>query len=82
MLDLFGKGYVVEHCIAFLQRQRKQEELMFYVTDALMYITQNTANMAGGKSIAKRYYELLNPEPEETRTAQDIIDSIRSKLGE
>lgn len=55
---------------------------MFYVTDALMYITQNTANMAGGKSIAKRYYELLNPDPEETRTAQDIIDSIRSKLGE
>lgn len=54
---------------------------MFYVTDALMYITQNTANMAGGKAISKRYYEILNPEPEETRTAEDIINSIKEKLG-
>ena len=81
MLDLFGKGYVVEHCIAFLQRQKKHDELMYYVTDALMCITQNTANMAGGKALQKRFHEILNPEPEETRTAEDIINSIKEKLG-
>lgn len=54
---------------------------MYYVTDALMYISQNTANMAGGKALQKRFYEVLNPEPEETRTAQDIINNIKKKLG-
>ena len=81
MLELFGKGYVVEHCIAFLQRQRKQEELTFYVTDALMYISQNTANVAGGKALQKRFYDVINAKPEETRTAQDIINNIKKKLG-
>ena len=82
MLELFGKGYVVDYCIAFFQKERKIEEALYYISDALMYISQNTANAAGGKAMGMRLYEVLNPKPVESRTAQDIIDSIRSKLGE
>ena len=81
MLDLLGKGYVVDHCIAFLRKRRRQEELEYYITDTLMYIAQNTANISGGKVPKKRFYEVMNQKPEETRTAQDIINNIKHKLG-
>lgn len=81
LLDLFGKGYVVDHCIAFLQKQRRQEELEYYITDTLMYIAQNTANIGGGKVPKIRFYEVMNQKPEETRTAQDIINNIKRKIG-
>lgn len=54
---------------------------MYYVSDALMYISQNTANYAGGKAMNKRLYDVINAKPEETRTAQDIINNIKKKLG-
>jgi hypothetical protein len=81
LLDLFGKGYVVDHCIAFFQKQKRQEELEYYITDTLMYIAQNTANISGGKVPKNRFYEIMNRKPEETRTAQDIINNIKRKLG-
>lgn len=54
---------------------------MYYISDALMYISQNTANSAGGKAIGIRYYDIVNPKPKETRTAEEIIDHIKEKLG-
>lgn len=54
---------------------------MFYITDALMYISQNTANSAGGKAMGVRYYDVINPKPVETRTAEEIINRFKEKLG-
>lgn len=46
-----------------------------------MYIAENTANASGGKAISTRFFNIINPKPEETRTAEDIINGIRKKLG-
>lgn len=81
MLELFGKSYVVDHCIAFFREESEKDRLIYYVTDALMYISENTANQHGGKAISKRFYDLKNGEPEETRTPDEIINSIKNKLG-
>lgn len=81
MLELFGKSYVVDHCIAFFREESEKDRLIYYITDALMYITENTANQHGGKAISKRFYDLKNGEPEETRTPDEIINSIKNKLG-
>lgn len=54
---------------------------MYYVTDALMYISQNTANARGGKALMERFFDVLKKKPEETRTAQDIINNFKKKLG-
>lgn len=67
--------------MSFTEEKRHKDSLMYYITDALMCISENTANGAyGGKVMSKRFYDLINYR-EETRTAQDIINSIRNKLG-
>lgn len=44
-------------------------------------ISENTANQVGGKFIQKRYYDILNPPPVETRTAEEITKEIADKCG-
>lgn len=69
MLDLFGSGYVIDHCIsAFLKLQRK-ELYQTYVTDALKVIGH--LNM--------RFADVFKKP--ETRTAKEIINGIKDKLG-
>lgn len=80
MLEMFGKSYVVDHCIAFFEKRAKRELYQVYITDALCYINEILATRFGGKIMSKRYYDILHKKPEETRTAQEIVDSIRSKL--
>lgn len=52
-----------------------------YTTDALKVIAGNTAKYAGGSCMKARYADIIYPQPEETRTAGEIIDSIKRKLG-
>ena len=44
-------------------------------------ISENTANQVGGKFIQKRYYDILNPPPAETRTAEEITIEIAENCG-
>ena len=44
-------------------------------------VAANTAKFAGGEYMKVSYQELTNPKPIETRTASEIIASIKSKLG-
>lgn len=50
MLELFGSGYVIEHCISALSEKRKietqkQKDLIciYYISDCLKIISENTA---------------------------------------
>lgn len=82
-LELFGKGYVIEHCIAFFRRQQKEQMYRVYITDALKAIAENTSRMYGGVSIKTRYADIIgdeNTHREEKRTPDQIIDHIRNKL--
>lgn len=56
-----------------------------YVTDTLKIIAENTAKsvnprLGGGYAPTKRYYEILNPKPVETRTADDVTAHMKSRL--
>lgn len=78
LLDLLGKGYAVDTCIAFFRRKREQEKYLAYYADALSIISETVAGYVGGKYV-KRMGE---GQKEETRTASEIIDSIKAKLEE
>ncbi len=54
-----------------------------YVTDALSAIAENTSRLAGGHTMRGRYADMLNLNRgvEEERSADEIISSIRKKLG-
>ena len=53
-----------------------------YATDCLKFISENTAKRDGGTAYNKRYADLLIKKTEETRSGDEIIESIRSKLHE
>lgn len=61
-----------------------------YMTDAIQAISENTAIPASyyakgefGKSMTRRWADKDKPAPpEDTRTAQEIIDHIKTVLGE
>lgn len=85
MLDLFGSGYVIDHCIAALKERNKNRNLEYYKTDILRGIyTLLYAYCTDGKDAdVKRWAEIENgmkPQKEETRTAEEIISGINNKL--
>lgn len=67
--------------MARFNEHQKDMAYRIYLTDSLQIIGQNTARYAGGNSLKMRYRDIVEPKPEETRTAEDIIKSITSKLG-
>ena len=46
----------------------------------LRLVTENTAHLGSGKYMTAEYDEIINPKPEEKRTAEEIIDDIKSKI--
>lgn len=58
-----------------------------YVTEAGRIVTENTAKIAAvlgadGIRMSKRYVDILNPPPEEDRTADEIIHQVLHGLME
>lgn len=50
------------------------------MADMSMYIVNNIGKNLGGVEVKKRFSELLERKPEETRTAEQIITDIKEKL--
>ena len=79
-----GRLYLIEHCI--YEYNRKQERMAYemYITDGLKCINDSVAGFLGGRSLSKRFADILKQmnsrQPEEDRTAEQIISSISEKL--
>lgn len=81
MLELFGRGYVIEHCVSTINNTRKEEIYRTYIAESLRIISSGV-----GREITVKYIDIIesctpNREAEETRTPEEIIDSIKKKLG-
>lgn len=70
----------LRYCFARQGKEQIDKAYRIYVTDALKAISENTAKFAGGSYMKIRYAEVINPKPEETRTADEIITNITDKL--
>ena len=73
MLGLFGKGYVIEHCISLFQEEQETEAYRVYVTELLSCIAQGM-----GAQINAKYIDLIHPKEE--KSADEIIDHIKKGL--
>lgn len=75
---------MIQHCVAFFRRNQKEKAYRIYVTDALKAIAENTAKQGGGLTMSVRYADMINlndkQQPEETRTAEEVITSIKDKI--
>lgn len=74
----------MDYCIAFFQRQQKENAFRIYVTDALYAIAANTVKMFGGSSMQMRYADLINGKPQdteqETKDAAEVVNHIKDRL--
>ena len=80
MLDLIGRGYVIDHCVSTLIVLNKEEIYRNYVTQALKAISVNTSKEYGGEYMKTDFYSIINPPKEEKRTAEEIIEQVTSKI--
>lgn len=64
-----------------MSRENKQKVWEVYVADAVRMITENTAKFASGQYIEKRYLEILESKPQDTRTGEQIVADVVKKAG-
>lgn len=79
MLELMGSGYVIEHCVSAFSDIQHQKAYEAYVTDCLMYMTQNSATEEK-HYLTQRFADMIAPQKEEKRSGEEIISGIKNKL--
>ena len=80
MLELLGRGYVIEHCISSFKNKKHLEALTIYVTDCLFTIA-NGIYGGGNKAIKDRFCNLIIEESKPKESEDEIINRIKQKLG-
>lgn len=75
------------YAAAKLKEKTETKIYRSYIADVLQNVSQNAAVMGAayggeGRYITVRYSEILQPAPVETRTAEEIIESIRAKIAQ
>lgn len=78
MLEALGDDYIIQHCLAEAEREKRDDLFRAYVADSIHYLGQ-------GKSIGKSYSDLIdeinNPVKDE-RTGEEIKKSIKDGFNE
>lgn len=79
MLELFGRGYVIDHCSVQLQQEFKERSWKRYVTEVLRNIGENAAKYVGGSYIASRWED--TPKPVDDRTGDEVALDVINRIG-
>lgn len=80
LLEILGKSYIIQHCVAFLKNKSKEKAFQIYVTDSLKIIAETLAHHYGGSVLNMRYADIISDEEPENRTAEDIINNLKAKM--
>lgn len=68
--------------LMIISAERFEEEKAYrvYMSDAILTVTETVARAFGGKYMGYRYIDLVEHQPEETRTGEEIIADLGKKL--
>lgn len=72
MLELYGRGYVIEHCISSFKKYNEEKTYRIYVTDLLRFMSANNE--------IPRYYDLIKVDNEPQKNATEVKEKIRGKF--
>lgn len=64
-------------------QEQREEAYRICVTESLRLISENSANLTGGKYYKLKYYDYAHPARQtqgEEQSAQEVIDRIKQKL--
>lgn len=83
MLDLIGRGYIVDHCVSLFNSKAKERLYQIYITDTLKCLNDNLAKLIGGTVLKARYHDLLESgtKKESEKTGDEIALEIIKKAG-
>ena len=71
----------VRYATAKANAEARLSAYRIYVTDALMYISENTARASSGRYLTKRYAEIIGEAKKDTRTGEEIAADIITRAG-
>lgn len=83
-VKLFGMGYVINHCISLFQKEQEEEQYNKFYFKSVSYIAQSIRAIANGLAqadVMPSYVDFINDEPEDNRTAEEIVDDVLAKCG-
>lgn len=85
MLELLGSGYVIEHCMSAFSERKETDRYREYVSECLRLILENTAKLAQGRYVSKKYSEFVKNESiketeSDSYTPGKITERIKSKF--
>lgn len=83
LLELFGSGYVIDHCITALSEERKKKQTIYYISNRLMDMNEILATQFGGRYAQQSLFEVLEGEDkpiQETRTGEQIKRDLMAKI--
>lgn len=80
-MELFGRGYVIDHCIAFFKNRQEERLYKAYVTDVLRTLAELTGNIGGAKVSAQDFKEIAGYIKADERTGDDIAEEIIKRAG-
>lgn len=76
-MDLLGIGYAVDHCIADHNARVERQNWEIYISDAAAALV-NLRSKEGG---FPRFWDIMHPKPEDSRTGEEIAEDIISRHG-
>ena len=80
-MDLFGSGYVIDHCIAALNADFENKSLKVYITDRLQNLVEGLAALGEVKIDLPRWIDLIETKDEKPqKSSTEIISDIKDKL--
>ena len=66
---------MISNCVSFFKRQNEEKAFRIYTTEMLRGIAKSM-----GLQIEQRYLDFIEPQKEDTRTADEVITDIKAKI--
>lgn len=82
LIEMLGRGYIVDNCIAFYNRRMEEQAFRIYVSDLVLGI-YNRLIPSGAEPLTARYADYLEyskPKKKE-KTGDEIAAEIIAKFG-
>lgn len=71
----------MRYAIARYNQHQRDLAYRIYLCECARITTLNTANSTGGSYIEKKFVDILNPKPEDNRTAEEIVADVFERMG-
>lgn len=81
MLELLGKGYIIDLCVCNLKKISKDNLYRIYVTDTLKTISHNTAHMVeSGITMQARYIDIIDKKAQSENKPKETAEQIKKRI--